>query len=95
MAIAIGGLQEIAGEVRTHRGQVVPVPEGMAVLGRDGVSIGRLKAVRDDDMLVDRLLRRDVYVPFEAIHTVEPRGIVLTIEADQVEAMHWSHPPLL
>lgn len=95
MAIALGSMQDIALEVRTYSGQILPVTNGMDVVGRDGVSIGHLKDVRSDDMLVDRLLRRDIYVPFEAIHQVTERAIVLMIPADRVETMHWPHPPLL
>ncbi len=76
-------------------GQAFMAPEGMEVVGRDGVPVGCLKAVRGDAMLVDRVLRRDVYVPFEAIHTVTGEQIVLTIPGDAVEAMRWPHPSLL
>lgn len=95
MAIALGGMREIALVVRTHSGQSLPVSYGMDVVGCDGVAIGRLKDVRSDDMLVDRPLRRDVYVPFETIDRVTERAIVLTIPANQVETTHWTHPPLL
>lgn len=95
MAIAISGMQDLIWEVRTHSGRILPVRNGMEVVGRDGALIGRLKEVRDDDILVDRPGRRDVYVPFEAIHQVTEDAIVLTIAVDQLEAMHWPHPPLL
>ena len=97
MAIAIGGVQELAVDlvVRTRTGRVFHVTEGMPVLGADGVHVGRLKQVRLADMLVDRALRRDVYVPFEAIADVRSEGIVLTIPADQVDSMNWAHPSLI
>lgn len=95
MAIAIGGIQGVTLEVRTHGGQILAVPNGREVVGRDGVLIGYLKGVRPDDMLVDRPLQRDVYVPFDAIERVTEHAIALTMPADQVKAMHWPHPPLL
>ena|SRR5438105_4962296 len=97
MAIAIGGVWELGVDlvVRTRTGRVFQVTEGMSVLGADGVRMGRLKQVRLADVLVARALRRDVYVPFEAIADVRSEGIVLTIPADQVDTMHWSHPRLI
>jgi hypothetical protein len=97
MAIAIGGVQELGVDmvVRTRTGHVFHAREGMAVLGADGVRVGRLKQIRLADVLVDRALRRDVYVPFEAIADVTSEGIVLTIPADQVDTIHWSRPSLI
>jgi hypothetical protein len=97
MAIAIGGVQALGVDlvVRTRTGRAFQVPESMPVLGADGMHVGHLKQVRLADMLVDRALRRDVYVPFEAIADVRSEGIVLTIPADQVDSMHWLHPSLI
>jgi hypothetical protein len=97
MAIAIGGAQELGVDmvVRTRTGHVFHATEGMPVLGADGVHVGRLKQVRLADVLVDRALRRDVYVPFEAIADVTNEEIVLAIPADQVDTMNWSRPSLM
>src|SRR5437879_4720895 len=97
MAIAIGGVQELGIDmaVRTRTGRVFQATEGMPVLGADGVRVGHVKQIRLADMLVDRALRRDVYVPFEAIADVRSEGIVLTIPADQVDSMNWAHPSLI
>jgi hypothetical protein len=97
MAIAIGGIQDLGVDmaVWTHTGRVFHAAEGLPVLGADEVHVGRLKQVRQADLLVDRALRRDVYVPFEAIADVRGEGIVLTIPADQVDSMNWSHPSLI
>jgi hypothetical protein len=73
---------------------------GMDVVGRDGEDIGTVKEVRATDILVDRPLARDVYVPLEAIRaiidatasdSVNPH-VVLTIRADSVGDMGWPHP---
>jgi hypothetical protein len=97
MAIAIGGAQDLGVDpvVRTRTGYVFHATEGMPVLGADGVRVGRLKQVRLADVLVDRALQRDVYIPFEAIADVRSQGIVLSLPADQVDNMNWSHPSLI
>jgi len=73
---------------------------GMGVVGRDGEPVGTVKEVRAADVLVDRPLARDVYVPIEAIQaivdatpsdSVDPH-LVLTIRADSVGDMGWPHP---
>lgn len=73
---------------------------GMGVVGSDGEEVGIVKEVRTTDILVDRPLARDVYVPLEAIQaivdatatdSVDPR-VVLTIRADSVGDMGWPQP---
>ncbi|MDI3339625.1 MAG: Hsp20 family protein [Sphaerobacter sp.] len=70
------------------------VQAGMEVVGPDGGHIGLVKEVREGDLLVDRKLQRDVYVPFDAVRSVESSRVVLTVPPGQVDAMHWEHPPL-
>jgi nucleotide-binding universal stress UspA family protein len=62
---------------------------GMAVLGADGGRIGRVKAVSEIDVLVDRPLQPDLYVPLGAVALVEDGQIVLAVAADQVDHMGW------
>ena len=95
MAMCIEAIRHLTLEVRTHAGHILPVAEGMDVVGLDTTPIGHLKEVRDGDILVDRPWQRDIYVPFDAIHTVTYDAIVLTIPADRVATMHWPHPELL
>jgi hypothetical protein len=73
---------------------------GMRVVGFDGEEVGTVKEVRATDILVDRPLARDVYVPIDAIraivdasasHSVDPH-VVLTIRADSVGDTGWPHP---
>ena len=73
---------------------------GMDVVGIDGERVGILKAVRSMDILVDRPLERDVYVPLEAVQaivdatasdSVDPR-VILTIRSDSVDGQHWPRP---
>lgn len=81
--------------VRTGAERVFEVTDGMDVRGVTGTLVGRLKEVRRDDILVHRALRRDVYVPFDAIKDVRDGCIVLAVPEEQVDAMDWPHPPLL
>ena len=97
MAIAIGGDAAVPRSmiVRTCRGGSCEVTEGMEVVGADGVHVGRVRAVDRTCVLVDRALRRDVFVPFEAITGVAHGALVLNIPGEQIAAMHWPHPPLV
>jgi hypothetical protein len=53
--------------------------EGMDVVGSDGGHIGKVKEVRADDLLIDRRMQLDVYVPFSAIRDVVDDRVVLTV----------------
>jgi hypothetical protein len=66
----------------------------MAVLGADGRLVGRVKNVFASYLLIDRAVKRDVYVPFAAIQALRHNQIVLIIPAGLVDDMHWPHPPL-
>ena len=91
---AILGSMPLTGVLQTRDG-VFQVSHGMEVVGADGAHVGRLKEMRLADILVDRPLKRDVYVPFTAIQGVRGDTIVLTIPAAQVDQMDWPQPPLL
>ncbi len=58
---------------------------GMQVVGTDAVAVGRVKEVRDSDFLVDRPLKSDVSLPFEAIVGVMDEEIVVNVAADEVD----------
>jgi uncharacterized protein (TIGR02271 family) len=71
------------------------VAAGAEVVGADGAAVGRVKEVRDGDVLVDRRGQRDVYVPFAAVAEATAGGLRLTVPADAVDDQGWPHPPLL
>lgn len=77
----------------------VHIQPGMEVFGSDGVSVGLVKEVRGEDFLVDRTMRRDVYVPLEAVQgvatDVAPERVILGVSAEQVGEMGWAEPPLV
>ena len=66
----------------------------MGVIGSDKGNIGRVRDVRDNDFLVDLPMRRDVYVPFDAIQEVTADYVMLNIPSDRIGDMGWNNPPL-
>ncbi|MBX6771751.1 MAG: DUF2171 domain-containing protein [Chloroflexi bacterium] len=71
------------------------VRTGMQVVGSDGTGIGSVKEVRENDFLVSRAMKRDLYVPFNAIGNVSDNTITLNIPSSQVDNMGWQSPPLM
>jgi ferritin-like metal-binding protein YciE len=67
---------------------------GMRVIGSDNGSIGQVRDVRENDFLIDLPMKRDAYVPFDAIEEVTIDLVALNIPSDQVGAMGWDNPPL-
>ncbi len=68
--------------------------EGMDVLDSKGIPVGHVKAIRDDDFLVDRPLARDVYAPFSAIAGVTEQRVTLNVAADEIDKQGWMKPPI-
>jgi ferritin-like metal-binding protein YciE len=68
---------------------------GMEVVGQDIGHIGTVKEIREADFLVDRKMKRDVYVPFNAIQNVDDGRATLNIPVKQVDTMGWQRPPLI
>ena len=73
------------------------IKPGMIVLGADREEIGSVKEVRTNDFLVDRKLKRDVYVP---LHRVQRVGLLnqalvfevqiqLDVDSHRVDDQHW------
>lgn len=67
---------------------------GMEVVGLRDTRIGTVKEVREHDFLVDRLLQRDVYVPFDAVQAIERSRVILNLRPSQVDAMDWDKPSM-
>ncbi len=66
------------------------VGKGMKVIGSDGVNIGRVKAARDNEFVLDRPKGTDLYVPLESVWKVENGSVVvLRIAADQIYHQPW------
>lgn len=75
-------------------GRFTTLALGMEVRGAEGTLVGRVKEVFASYLLIDRAMKRDVYVPFDAVQALWHNQIVLAIPARQVDTMHWPHPPL-
>jgi hypothetical protein len=72
--------------------RIVP---GMDVIAQDGERVGGVKQVRGSDVLVDRRMQRDIYVPFEAIMGVGEDGISLRYASDQIGDLGWEQPAVV
>jgi hypothetical protein len=68
--------------------------EGMDVIDTKGNFIGRIKAVRESDFLVDRSMARDLYIPNTTVKSAENQ-IVLSVDEDQLESMDLPKPDIL
>jgi hypothetical protein len=53
--------------------------------------MGRVKAVRASDFVIDRRFRRSLTAPLEAIREVGER-VVLSVPAREATKMDWLHP---
>lgn len=67
---------------------------GMEVEGSDREQIGWVKVCYADAVLVARGLERDIYVPYDAVHSVTAVGVVLAVPASEVDYQGWAYPPL-
>lgn len=65
------------------------IVEGMDVVSAAGDQIGRVKERRTHDFILDRRLRRDMYVPFSAVREVGGRTVVVGVQADEIDAQGW------
>jgi hypothetical protein len=70
------------------------IAPGMVVVSADNDEIGVVKEVRADDFLVDRFLKRDIYVPFSAVRTTEGGRVILTMTVGEIDDANWESPPL-
>jgi hypothetical protein len=70
---------------------LAPVEVDAEVLSADGQSLGRVKQVRQGDFLLDRQLRRDVFVPLVSVRAVNGT-VELELTADQIGEADWPKP---
>jgi hypothetical protein len=64
-------------------------------VGVDGERVGQVKEVRGDEFLVQRVLGRDVYVPFDACQEISETQVILKVTANMVDSQGWTYPELL
>lgn len=65
--------------------------QGMEVDSSDNRRIGTIKEIRNDTILVDRSVKQDIFIPFNAF-SVQNDRVVLRVSADQVDNQGWRTP---
>ncbi|RPI85108.1 MAG: BON domain-containing protein [Chloroflexi bacterium] len=70
------------------------IHEGMEVVDIHGEKVGNVKEVRANYFLVDRVMERDVYVPFDASNAAEGK-VRLNVSADKVDDQGWPTSEIL
>jgi hypothetical protein len=90
--------------LRANTVETVDIQPGMRVVGVQGGHIGRVKSIEGTEVLVDRHLHRDLYVPLSAVlrvaneyesyegGPVQPSDVVLSVKASDVDHQGWRHP---
>ena len=68
------------------------IATGMQVHDAHGEPVGLVKEVRQRDMLVDRRLRRDLFVPLSAVDSVVGGVVTLSVANDAIGALDWDKP---
>lgn len=76
-------------------GRSIRPNQGMNVITRDQVEVGTVKEVRASDFLLDRSMRRDVFVPFHAIDAVTGHSVMLAVTTEQLDDQDWEKPSLV
>jgi hypothetical protein len=69
--------------------------ERMEVMDADGDRIGEIKEIRNGDFLIDRPMRRDIYVPQHAIREVSGDRVILAQRKDEIDDLNWESPELV
>ncbi|MFB3910116.1 MAG: BON domain-containing protein [Candidatus Eisenbacteria bacterium] len=100
VAEQVGGVRDVQNRirVRTRRfgrpgwGRTASgrVREGMEVIDHGGAGIGSVKEIYDHDFLLDRPMKRDVFVPLDRVQTVESDRIQLDVDEDRIDEMGWT-----
>jgi hypothetical protein len=90
-----GSLSASGTPMGTGIGTRAGVGPDMLVVSSDNDEVGTVKELRASDFLVDRALQRDIYVPFNAVRTVEGGRIILNMAIGQIDDAGWESPPLV
>jgi len=68
---------------------------GMEVCDLEGNRLGEVKEMRGSEFLLDRPMRRDVYVPFDAVQDVRGDRITLRYRESEIGDLNWEQPALM
>lgn len=70
------------------------IQAGTEVYGIDDQHVGQVKATNQDTFLVNRLLHRDLFIPYSAVLDASDTRVILDISAHEVNKMHWQEPKI-
>ena len=91
------------GEILKAHSPADQVRVGMGVASMDGESLGSVKEIRETELLLNRPLARDLWVPLEAVMATEefrtnyrggatqPEQVVLNVTAAHIDRQGWRH----
>lgn len=76
---------------------LIEIQPNMDVYTSDAVLVGKIKQVREHDMLIDRKHGRDVFIPFTFVDRVfdTERRVHLTLTDEAYGDYDWEHPALI
>jgi len=69
--------------------EMPPVSKGMEVVTLNEELLGQVKDLRPTDFLVDRSMKRDVYVPLGSVAAVEGERVRLGVTSAQMDDLDW------
>jgi hypothetical protein len=71
------------------------ISAGSRVVGSDGGSIGTVKEVHEDHVVVSAgtLFKHDLYVPIDHISRSDEDAVAVNVKAGDVDAEGWRYPP--
>ncbi|HEX5166355.1 MAG TPA: BON domain-containing protein [Thermomicrobiales bacterium] len=91
------GMRDTSGAIPMESGRNTTSPRflvNMAVVGNNGDEVGIIKEVREDTLLVDRPMSRDIYIPVSAVKISDGSTARLNIDSGEVDNQGWQHPPI-
>jgi hypothetical protein len=67
----------------------------MGVIAADGDNLGQVKEVRATDFLLDRSMKRDIYIPFNLVRSATNDNLFLTVSEDELDKMDLNSSSLM
>jgi len=83
-----------AASAGTGQSGAAGIAPGMEVVLAGGDGVGHVKELGATAFLVDRRLRRDIWVPFAVVASLTGQQVRLSV-ADDIDDQGWESPPLL
>jgi len=72
--------------------EVPSVSKGMEVVALDEELLGKVKEQRPTDFLLDRSMKRDLYVPLGSVDAVEGEQVRLAVTSERLDDLDWPNP---